>query len=197
MRKSLNLRPIQSGQKEVSVFDQNHDEDHDYSLISRRVPLISLEGKSKKEVDRHLHQSRQTKSKVKIYFKTMENLEAYQQGCASTKNKIRHLVNYAEPKKEFDKKLVQLNIGKLSKDHKFVGLQPSLEQRMQMINSSAKKEENPDVSTSVIDARATTRHRYTEGRSCSPDDDGNFSQLLKDSRPSISGHASLNRPKTN
>ena len=46
--------------------------------------------------------------------------------------------------------------------------------------------------------RATTRPKYTEGKSVSQEgDDGNFSQLIKDSKPSISGYGTLSRPKTN
>jgi len=66
----------------------------------------------------------------------MESLEVYQKGFVSTKNKIQELVNRVEPRKHFDRRLVQLNIGELSKNHKFVGLKPSFEERVKMINMS-------------------------------------------------------------
>ena len=93
--------------------------------------MVLLEGASHND-----YRSRQAKSRPKLYFKTMENLDMYQKSLASTRGKIEDTVSKINPKKHFNKKLIQLNIGKLSKNHRYVGLRPPLDEKLQKINSS-------------------------------------------------------------
>ena len=60
----------------------------------------------------------------------MENLDVYQRSFIPTKQKVQELVSKIEPRKHFDKKLVQLNVGKLSQNHKYVGLKQPFEEKM-------------------------------------------------------------------
>ena len=91
----------------------------------------------------------------------MENSEPYQKSIASTKNRIRDLVNKVEPSKHFDQNLVQLNIGELSRNHKFVGLKPTLDEQMKMINTSYR--DGPEAQN-TFDEKLSTRLGNTDRR---------------------------------